>query len=184
MGLEEAALPGGCLHRGLSQDLSPGFCSPSDGGPRVTSSFSHFITPMTCVYSLILGFKSPTVDRSRDLVTSELPAQGVGRPALSMRLQIQHKNPSCWVIGSKGLCWSFLLRSCTRSEGPSATPGLNHTNVFPYSSEVSSLQSNVSKAVSSGAFMGECVLVFSNFQRLPTCLGLWSLTPPAIFFFF
>ena len=67
------------------------------------------------VYSLILGFKSPAVDRSRDLVTSELPAQGAGRPALSMRLQIQHKNPSCWVIGSKGLCWSFLLRSHTHA---------------------------------------------------------------------
>ena len=76
-----------------------------------------------------------------------------------------------------------ITHTRTRSERPSATPGLNHTNVFPYSSEVSSLQSNVSKAVSSGAFMGECVLVFSNFQRLPTCLGLWSLPPPAIFFF-
>ena len=36
----------------------------------------------------------------------------------------------------------------------------------------------------SGAFKGECVLVFSNFQRLPACLGLWPLPPPAIFFFF
>ena len=77
-----------------------------------------------------------------------------------------------------------ITHTRTRSEGPSATPGLNHTNVFPYSSEVRNLESNVSKAVSSGAFRGECVLVFSNFQRLPTCLGLWPLPPPAIFFFF
>ena len=81
VGLEEAGLPGGRLHSGLSQDVSPGSCSPSDGGPGADSRFSHFIILMTCFYSLILGFKSPTVDRSRDLVTSELPAQGVGRPA-------------------------------------------------------------------------------------------------------
>ena len=77
-----------------------------------------------------------------------------------------------------------ITHTRTRSEGPSATPGLNHTNVFPYSSEVRNLESNVSKAVSSGAFRGECVLVFPNFQRLPTCPGLWPLPPPAIFFFF
>ena len=77
-----------------------------------------------------------------------------------------------------------ITHTRTRSEGPSATPGLNHTNVFPYSSEVRNLESNVSKAVSFWSLRGECVLVFSNFQRLPTCLGLWSLPPPAIFFFF
>ena len=81
MGQEEAGLPGGCLHRGLSQDVSPGSCSPSDGGLGAASRFSHFISLMTCFSSLILGFKSPAVDRSRDLVTSELPAQGAGRPA-------------------------------------------------------------------------------------------------------
>ena len=81
MGQEEAGLPGGCLHGGLSQDVSPGSCSPSDGEPGDASRFNPFITLMTCFYSLILGFKSPTIDRSRDLVTSELPAQGVGRPA-------------------------------------------------------------------------------------------------------
>ena len=35
------------------------------------------------------------------------------------------------------------------------------------------------KLFPSGAFRGECV-VFSNFQRLPACLGLWPLPPPVI----
>ena len=104
-----------------------------------------------------------------------------------MRLQIQHKNPSSWGLGNKGLCCSFLLRSHTHThttEGPSATPGLNHTNVFPYSSEVRNLESNVSKAVSFWSLQGRmCPCLF----QLPEAAHLpWLVAPSSScdFFFF
>ena len=77
-----------------------------------------------------------------------------------------------------------ITHTRTRTEGSLATPGLNHTNVFPYRSEIRYLKSNVSKAVSFWRLQGRMCPCLFHFQRLSACLGLWPLPPPAIFSFF
>ena len=62
--------------------------------------------------------------------------------------------------------------------------GLNHTNVFPYSSEVRNLESNVSKAVSFWSLQGRmcpCFFQLPEAARLP-----WLVAPSSScdFFFF
>ena len=77
-----------------------------------------------------------------------------------------------------------ITHTRTRSEGPSATPGLNHTNVFPYSSEVRNLESNVSKAVSFWSLQGR---MCPCFFQLPEAAHLpWLVVPSSScdFFFF